>query len=300
MQGETWLVTGAGGFLGRHIMAELRKSSGPDRRVIGLSRNSAEGGESVDLLDRRALLAALQRHQPDVVIHAAGTTRADDPDACFERNARATVLLLESLRGLNRPARVVLLGSAAELGPVAVADLPVGPDYPAKPVSAYGLSKYLATCAGLAAPTPLDVRVARIFNPVGAGLPESQAFGRFARRLRDDPAQDPLILEVGDIDSRRDFVDVRDVASAVLAIAERGRSGRIYHVGTGESHSVRSGLETLIALSGRAVDVRVQPSHVDGSVPRDSRADSLSLREETGWSPRFAWEESLRDLWNAG
>jgi nucleoside-diphosphate-sugar epimerase len=98
MQAETWLVTGCGGFLGRHIAAELHKPSDTPRRVIGLGRNSSDGAECVDLLDRQSLLAAMERLRPDVVIHAAGTTRADDPDLCFERNTRATVLLLESLR----------------------------------------------------------------------------------------------------------------------------------------------------------------------------------------------------------
>jgi GDP-4-dehydro-6-deoxy-D-mannose reductase len=300
MPAETWLVTGSSGFLGRHIAAELHKPSEPPRRVIGLSRSSAEGEESVDLLDRESLFAAIRRLRPDFVIHAAGTTRADDPDLCFERNTRATVLLLESLRALNRPVRVVLLGSAAELGPVPVEDLPVGPEYPAKPISAYGLSKYLATCAGLVAPRPLEVSVARVFNPIGPGLPESQAFGRFARLLRADAEQDPLILPVGDLDTRRDFVDVRDVASAVIAIAQRGRPGTIEHVGTGDSHSIREGLELLITLSGRAVETRSRIGQVAESGPGDSRADSRSLREGIGWTPRFSFAQSLQDLWNAG
>lgn len=292
---ETWAVTGAGGFLGGHILTTLRSEGGAWRTLIGMSRTAAEGRMAVDLRDRRLLAATLQEIRPDVVIHAAGTTRADDPDSCFELNTRTTLILLESLRGLDRRVRVVLLGSAAELGPVPVEELPVGPDYSARPTGAYGLSKYLATCAGLVAPGPLDVRVARIFNPIGPDLPESQAFGRFARLLKSNPS----VLTVGELDSRRDFVDVRDVVSAVAAIAERGTPGTIYHVGTGESHSVREGLEELISLHGRPVDVRVQLRTMGGSGPMDSRADNRSLVEETGWSPRFNFRQSLRDLWEA-
>ncbi len=92
------------------------------------------------------------------------------------------------------------------------------------PRDAYGRSKYLATSAGLAERSPLEVMVARVFNPIGPGTPPTQAFGRFADRLT-DPDADPLDLVVGDLDARRDFIDVRDVARAMIALALQ-RSGR--------------------------------------------------------------------------
>src|SRR3954465_8481467 len=128
----------------------------------------------------------------------------------------ATVHLLDALRALARPVRAVLAGSGGELGPVAADDLPVGEDYACRPAESYGLSKWLATTAGLAARPPLEVVVARIFNPIGPGMPPGLAFGRFARRLA-EPGPDPLRLTVGNLDSRRDFIDVRDVARALIA-----------------------------------------------------------------------------------
>jgi GDP-4-dehydro-6-deoxy-D-mannose reductase len=106
---------------------------------------------------------------------------------------------------------------------------------------------------------------------------------------------------VGDLDSRRDFVDVRDVALAVLALAERGEAGAVYHVGTGQSHRVGDGLEHLIRLSGRDVRVRVDPEVASGggAGPSDSRADISRIVAATGWRPQVEWHRSLDDLWNA-
>ncbi len=237
---------------------------------------------------------------PDLVIHAAGRTPPAEPGEFYRSNTLATLHLLDALRLLQRPTRVVLAGSAAELGPVEIAALPVVDDYPCRPLDAYGLSKWLATCAGMAARPPLEVIAARIFNPIGPGQPTSQAFGRFAAQLA-DPESGNLV--VGDLDGRRDFVDVRDVARALIALAERGRAGLIYNVGTGGSHAVREGLDRLIQKAGRTerdarpIVVKVERERTPSNGPSDSRAAIERIVKHTGWRPEVTWEQSLDDLW---
>lgn len=297
----TVLVTGGSGFLGRHVLAALRDraESGADR-VVALGRRHPGGWPvedfvRIDLDDAPCLNRAVAEIAPDLVIHAAGRTPPAPSSLMYRANTRATAFLLEALAATGRPCRVVLAGSAAELGPVPVDRLPVAEDYPCRPSDSYGLSKWAATRMGMAAPPPLEVVAARIFNPIGPGLPPSQAFGRFAAILAESGA-DPAVLEVGDLDARRDFVDVRDVASALIALAGRGRAGSIYHVGTGSSHSVGEGLEALIRLSGR--EVRVERSTAPGRGPADSRADTRRISAETGWAPQIGWDRSLADLWD--
>ena len=290
-----WLVTGGSGFLGRHLLAALA-----DEEVVALGRRRPAGWDArrfvrADLDDAAGLARAVAAVAPAVVLHAAGRTPPAEPVAFYRGNTRATVHLLDALRAVGRPVRVVLAGSAAELGPVPVADLPVGEGQPCRPADAYGLSKWFATAFGLRQPPPLEVLAARIFNPIGPGLPPSQALGRFAAALA-RPGPDPLRLVAGDLQPRRDFVDVRDVAAALRALALRGRPGMVYHVGTGRSHGVGEGLERLIGLSGRRVDVLVAPDGRRG--PADSRADIRRIAEHTGWAPRIAWEQSLADLWD--
>jgi GDP-4-dehydro-6-deoxy-D-mannose reductase len=179
---------------------------------------------------------------------------------------------------------------------VAAADLPVGEAYSGWPVGAYGRSKHLANLSGLGERPPMEVMVARVFNAIGPGQPQTQAFGRFAARL-DEPGPDPLHLTVGDLNARRDFVDVRDVAQAMIALALRGQAGCVYHVGTGRSRRVGDGLEILVRLSGRSVEVSLDPALVSRDGPPDSCAAIRRIVSQTGWEPRISFEQSLTDLW---
>jgi nucleoside-diphosphate-sugar epimerase len=142
----------------------------------------------------------------------------------------------------------------------------------------------------------LDVVAARLFNPIGPGLPASQAFGHFARTLA-APGPDPVVLPVGDLEARRDLLDVRDAAGAIVALASEGRPGTLYHVGSGRSVRMGDGLELLICLSDRDVRVEVDPARISPRAPRDSRADIRRIVEHIQWRPTLSWEQSLRDLW---
>jgi GDP-4-dehydro-6-deoxy-D-mannose reductase len=284
----TWIVTGGSGFLGRHLLDRLDREP---VEVVAIGRRPVGGRArfvEADILDPSRLYWTLDRTAPDVIFHLAGKTPPADAESLDRSNRVATLRLIEAISALDHEVRLVVAGSAAELGPVSVDDLPVGEDYPARPDTDYGRSKLAATREALQA----GAVVARVFNPIGPGLPESQALGRFVSLLADGDG--PITIAVGDLSPRRDFVDARDVADALVALMAGARPG-LYHVGTGESRGVGEGLEGLIRLSGRPVRVEVDRSLPSG--PPDSRADIRRIRAEVGWSPRIAFEESLRDLW---
>jgi GDP-4-dehydro-6-deoxy-D-mannose reductase len=301
-----WLITGATGFVGRQVSIALHDETSRFARrgdtVMVLGRRCPPGWPeiaftAVDLNDASQIRAAIARVAPDVVIHTAGRTPPASDDELYRANFWATRHLLSALRSLRKPVRIVLSGSAAELGSVKASRLPVSEAYPCDPASAYGRSKWMATKCGLSECSPLEVMVARVFNPIGPGTPASQALGQFASQLA-EPGPDPLELIVGDLDSRRDFIDVRDVARAMVALALRGRAGLVYHVGTGRSQRVGDGLERLVQLSGRPVRIGIDPALYNRRGPADSRADIGRIIEHTSWRPSISWEKSLVDLWN--
>jgi GDP-4-dehydro-6-deoxy-D-mannose reductase len=256
----------------------------------------AESFLRADLNDPASLSRALAAARPSVVLHMAGQTPPADDVSLHRINAEGTLSLLRALLAIGRPCRVVTAGSAAELGPVAESALPADESTPCRPDSPYGLSKWFASRATVASPGPIEGIAARIFNPIGPGMPPAQAFGRFAASLA-APGPDLLHLQTGHLDARRDLIDARDVADALIALALRGQSGRVYHVGTGVSHRIGDGLDRLIALSGRRVIVASDPNPCPG--PLDSRASIAAITRDTGWSPRITFDQSLADLWQS-
>lgn len=299
----TWMITGANGWLGGFVLDALGRTIGDGDRIVVLGRTrprALRGGlfVSADLLDPEGLERAVRDVAPDYVIHAAGKTPPTPDDAMYEANFWGTDRLLNAVRSTGRRARVVVAGSAAELGPVPAADLPITEGQPCRPTTAYGRSKMMATCSAVADRGPLEVTVARVFNLIGPGMPESLAFGRFAAQLA-SPAAEPIPILAGRLDARRDFVDVRDAARALITLATKGKARRVYNVASGESRTIQEGLDRLIALSGRSARVVADPAARRHGDVDDSRASIARIAGDAGWRPTIGFDQSLRELWAA-
>jgi GDP-4-dehydro-6-deoxy-D-mannose reductase len=306
-----WVTTGGSGFIGGAVLSEIASRLAPGDRSIALggrepSDRPFDRFERVDLENASELAAIVGSIAPTHVIHAAGKTRPADPSKLYRSNTLTTLNLLDACKDLDHRVRFVVAGSAAELGPVPVADLPVADDYPARPVDPYGLSKHLATVATLLAEAPIEPVAARLFNPIGPGLSIHHVFGKFAHLLLESKS-DPAAIDARDLAVRRDFFDVRDAAAALVELALNGSSGRVYHVGSGSSRSIGEGLDLLIALSGRKIVLErddVAGSSRDDPSPRrtvsnpiDSRANIARIVADTAWRPRIAFEKSIQDIW---
>ena len=290
------LVTGAGGFMGRHMIDYLRARGA---RVTGSGRSA---GLRCDLLDSGAARRLVGRLQPATIYHLAGTTKGLSWDALWAAHVAATVNLLEAVRALPDPSKVtvVISGSSAEYGDPG--PRPVRETFEGTPLGPYGSSKLGQTLAALSfGALGLDVRVARIFNAIGAGIPERLAAGSFASQVaRIEKGLQPPLIKAGDLSPLRDFVDARDAVAALAAIASRGRAGETYNVGSGRATPVRAVLDGLLALSPAAIRVERAETRSHSAGLRRIHADSGKIRRQTGWAPRFTLEDSLRaalDSW---
>ena len=230
------LVTGAGGFLGRHLVRELERHG---TRVTGLVRHGRVGGPHVVMGDApwepRRLAGIIEDAQPDTVFHLAGGAvgTVAQLDAMNVGLARS---VMEALGSTRAKPLLVCCGSAAEYGS-GVTDGAATPETAVcAPLSAYGASKLAQTRAALAFGEASGGRVlvARIFNPIGPGMPPHLALGAFDRQIAALPPHGG-ILRTGNLDVARDFIDVELVARALRLLARHPDAGGVVNVCSGRA-----------------------------------------------------------------
>jgi GDP-4-dehydro-6-deoxy-D-mannose reductase len=296
------LVFAGDSFVGGHLCWALREAG---HRVVATARRPGGTGglEPCDVTDHGRVGEVVAAAKPDWVFQCAGATRTDDPQELYRVHVGGTLAVLAAVAGHAPAPRVVLLGSAAEYGPVPAEALPVREDHPAAPRSFFGASKLAQTEAArvAAAEWQLRVLVARPFNVTGPGLPGHYFAAALARNLlRARTAGESGDFPVRNAEATRDFVDVRDVAAALVGLAERAPPApgtlALYNIATGRETTVMAAAEKLCTLAGGFRAVSAGPARSRSDIAR-SCGDAARLRRATGWSPRIGWVQSVEDLW---
>ena len=291
------LVTGADGFVGRWLTRRLKE--------LGHSVVEATGS-SFDLRNAESV-RSVAAHDVDWVVHLAGVSSVSasiaDPVGAWEVNALGTTRLVEAIAE-RRAARgsdpIVLVVSSAEVYGPGKCEPRLETDAIA-PVTPYATSKAAAEVGALevAKRTGLRVIVARPFPHIGLGQATRFVVPGFIERIRLARQADAPVVNTGNLEPVRDFLDVRDVVEAYIALLARGASGEIYNVATGEG--IR--LEDLFYMIASLVKYRVIPER-DASLARASDiphlvGNSEKLRAATGWAPRFPLEQTLQSMLDA-
>jgi GDP-4-dehydro-6-deoxy-D-mannose reductase len=301
------LITGATGFAGRHLVSLCSKEG---CSVTGLGRRPAsrvelpaelDDYEACDLLDPEQAAAAIRAAAPERVFHLAAQASVarswEDPAKVIHDNLLSTVRLLEAVRRDAPKAKVLVAGSGEQYGPPE--RLPVDEAHSQRPRNPYALSK---ACADLAAGFQADahdmwVTRARAFNHAGPGQADIYVAAAFARQIAEAEARDPggaVEVVTGNLESRRDFTDVRDVVRAYwLLLEEAGPDA--YNVCRGESVSAGDILAALARAARVEVRQRTDPQLVREGEVMEIRGSHEKLTEATGWMPEIPLEKTLSD-----
>jgi GDP-4-dehydro-6-deoxy-D-mannose reductase len=307
----TVLITGIAGFVGGHLVDFLRQQH-PEVRILGLVRpgwpvpaslpSRAELIE-VELEDAASVEGALDGLVPERVVHLAAQSSPQqswvDPEGTFRTNVLGLLHLLGLFRKRSLTPRVLVIGSGEEYGLVSERDLPLSEDAPLRPLTPYATSKVaqgmLALQYALGAGIP-SIRT-RTFHHTGPGRGAAFAESSFARQIAEiEAGLRPPVVEVGNLEAVRDFSDVRDVVRAYWALLDRGESGAVYNVCSGRSTPIRHILDTLIAVSGSKVEVRVDPARMRPIEVPAIVGDPGRLVRATGWQARIPLTRTLTDL----
>ena len=288
------LVFGAAGFIGRGV----RQALDADPRV---STVLCPGRADCDLLRSGVddLAALFDRARPDAVVNCTGRLAGSGYEL-VQANTVVTAKLVEAVATAAPAARLVRLGSAGEYGPVAHGRV-VSEEDPAVPVSEYGVSHHaatrlveLATAAGR-----IDGVVLRVFNPVGAGLHEENLLGRATSLLRQARSTGADHITLGSLGAYRDFVDVRDVATAVVAaVFTDDLPPRVFNVAGGRAVPARHAVRLLADAAGFTGEIREQGPAPDRSATVGwMRADIGRAARVLGWAPAHDLTSSVTAIW---
>lgn len=308
------LITGAGGFVGRFLLELYDLTAAETTEILALDRTFPEGGfrprrcpcrfEAVDLLHSEAAGRLVADFRPDRLVHLAAVSSVaaswQDPAHAVANNLAALLNLLEALRKLDRPCRLLAVGSS-EVYDIPEHEIPpLDEDCPLKPGNPYAVARlaqeqlvrlYVETFE-------LDIISTRSFSHTGPGQRESFAVPSFLRQLRAARRAGSAVarLTTGNVDLIRDYSDVRDVVQAYDRLLEHGKSGEIYNVCRGEGLSLRSIIGKAARLLDLEVEIEVDPARLRPGEPRIVIGSAAKLRRETGWLPRFSLDQTLGDM----
>jgi GDP-4-dehydro-6-deoxy-D-mannose reductase len=278
------LVTGAGGFVGAHVLAQ--------GRAVGLDVRATAG----DLRDPVVVDEQIRRARPLRVIHLASRARRPrDPWLTLGEEIAVSGALLASLDAHVGDCCLLVAGTAAQYG--RGAKRPLREADATEPVSAYGAVKCVLERALTTAPLTGGVRViwTRSFNHVGPGQRVDAPVAGWARQIAAAEHDGGGVLRTGRLDTIRDFLDVRDVANAYLALVQADAEG-VVNVCSGVGVRMHELVDVLLELAGTELRVEHDPALHRPHDPPHIVGDPARLRELTGWRPRVELRQSLEDV----
>ncbi len=303
------LITGISGFAGSflapllleesfevygtHIAADLKNldSIKKDLRL-----------EKLDLLNKKDTEKYVDKVNPDVVFHLAALTSPsesfNDPAGIFTNNVTAQINVLEAIRHANITPRIIIVSSAEVYGIVSKEDLPLSESAPFKPGNPYAVSKIAQDYLGLQYNLSYNMDIVRVrpFNHVGPRQTPRFVISAFAKQIAEiESKKMPPVLKVGNLDSKKDFTDVRDMVRAYLALIEKGKSGEVYNAGSGKSHKIGEILDKLLSLSTIKIDIETDPSRLHPNDVPDIYSNNSKIYQATGWKPEIPLEKTLKD-----
>jgi GDP-4-dehydro-6-deoxy-D-mannose reductase len=328
------LITGITGFAGSHMAEMLLKM--PDVEVFGtyrrrsrldnledisdklhmiepgvaneetIERAFAPGKINLidcDLLDAFSVQKLIGSVRPDRIFHLAAQSHVptswNSPAATLQDNVMGQLNIFEAVRQSGIDPLIQIAGSSEEYGMVYPDEVPMKESNPLRPLSPYAVSKVAQEMLAYQYHQSYGIRsiTSRGFNHSGPRRGENFVDSSFARQvaLIEKGKQEPVI-SVGDLTSKRDFTDVRDMVRAYWLLLEKCKPGEVYNIGSGNTRPMQEVLDKLLAMSRVKVDVRVDPTRLRPSDVMILWADYSKFKDATGWSPTITYDQTLRDL----
>lgn len=312
------LITGITGFVGSHL-ADYILAEFPDVQILGLVRwrSSKENIQHIldriklclgDLLDTVSLKIILGEHKPDVIFHLAAQSYVDfsfiAPIATLQANVIGTCNLLETVKELKLSAGydpIVHICSSSEVyGQVKEDEVPIKEDNPFRPASPYAVSKVCEDMLAYQYWLSWKIKTirTRMFTHTGPRRGDVFVTSTFAKQIAViEAGLGPAVVKVGNLESIRTFLDVRDAVKAYWLLVNKCPPGEVYNIGGVESMTVGEMLNKLLKFSKvKNISVELDPSRLRPSDVTLQIPCIDKFVKATGWSPRIKFDKTLEDL----
>lgn len=300
------LVIGGAGFVGAYLIRHLVQELGHETAVTKMPHESiTTAGVTVydlDILSKEAVTAVLKEVRPDYVFHLAAQSSVSiswkNPALTVDVNIKGAVNLLEALRGLDWPVRVLLIGSGEEYGYSKPEEIPIQEDNQIRPGNIYAAAKACQNMLGkiYADAYGLEVVMVRAFNHIGPNQAPLYVTADFCRQAAEiEAGLREAVIRVGNLKVRRDFTDVRDVVRAYAMLIEKGMPGETYNVGSGHAVKIADILDMVLAKASAAIKIEVDQGKLRPADVPVIEADISKLQTVTGWKPQIGLEQTIQD-----
>jgi len=303
------LITGADGFVGRHLASFLTDEE--EAEVLGLDLDPPKFAQPwdrcdyglCDVQDREKVFSQVKEFRPDYVFHLAAQSSVryswEEPQLTYDVALKGQSNVLDALRAEDLDAVVHIACSAEEYGRVKEEDLPIKEDHPLRPASPYALSKVMQDYHAVFCHQAYGTRVirTRAFNMTGPGQAPQFVVSDFARQIAEiEAGARDAVIRVGNLEARRDFADVRDLVGAYWLLVQKGEPGEVYNVCSGCDHSIREVLDMLLTFSKVPIQVEVDPTRLRKADIPVLRGDNSRMTEGVDWAPVCALGKTLEDV----
>jgi GDP-4-dehydro-6-deoxy-D-mannose reductase len=298
------LVTGGTGFAGKHLIAELLQNN---YSVVATS-NTADVADNVetikvDLTDPAAV-QKINFGEIGAIFNLAGLAAVGpsfaEPIKYLEVNSKIQINLFEACLKQNARPRFLIISS----GNVYCTDeLPITEGSKVEPASPYAVSKIAQEVIGqYYGSRGFEVITSRSFNHIGPGQLEGFIAADLAKQIAAAERSGQDNIMVGNLDAKRDYTDVRDIAKAYRLLVEKGQSGEIYNVCSGKSVSGHQILDGLLERSEQKFSIEKDPRLMRPSDKPDIYGSNAKIKNDTGWQPQIPLAQTLKetlDFWRS-
>lgn len=305
------LVIGAGGFVGGYLISRLSEKGWEicatklaDEKINIYDRDNVSCRISnLDILEENSIRNLLNDFRPDVIFHLAAQSSValswERPALTADINIKGCINLLEAIRNAGLSPKILFIGSSEEYGYAVNCNGPVNENAVPKPANIYAITKLTQNMIGklYCDAYGMNIISIRAFNHIGPGQSPAFVVSDFCKQAAEILCgKRAPVIKVGNLSAERDFTDVRDIVNAYVGLAEKGRTGETYNVGSGHAVSIQYVLDKIIELSGAEIRVEIDKSRFRPiDVPLIS-ADVTKLRNDTGWKPEIELTATLGNV----